>query len=902
MGMSEPPNRPDPDALLRRVQEEEARAKRGKLKVFFGFAPGVGKTYRMLQVARDLVSDQRLDVIVGIVEVHRRRETAAMTLGLELLPRRQIEYRGHVIEEFDLDAALVRKPTAILVDELAHTNAAGTRHPKRWQDVEELLNAGIDVFTTMNVQHVESLNDVIAQITHIQVRETVPDSVLDAADAIELVDIAPEELLQRLREGKVYLPDQAKLAADHFFQRGNLLALRELALRRTAQHVDDDVLAYRQEQGLSANVPAGERILVCVGPAPSSGHLIRAAARLAAGLRCPWVAAYVELSALATISEADRERIEAHLRVAESLGATVTRLSAARVSDALLTYARRHNVSRIVIGKPTHSRLRDRLRGSLLDEVVRGSGDIDVQVISGDSPSNFKATNGHSPKPAIPFAHYVAATALVAVTLGLAAFLHSTLALPDPEMLFLLTVMVTAIWFGRGPSLFAAALGVAAYDFFFVPPYLTFAVADRRYVLTFVTMFAVGFVLSELAGRVKRQEREALAREERTAVLYTLSKDLSSADVPTRIADIAARHAADVFAADIVILQANSDTAPMPIGASPADMMLDPKDLVVASWALEHETLTGFGTDTLPGSSSICAPLRVGSSVFGVLALVLHVKQALRAEQRAFLDVFCRQVAVALERASLAEKARTAAVRVKAEEMRSSLLSAVSHDLRTPLASITGAATSLRDDTNLGEASRVELVSSICEEAERLERLVTNLLDMTRLESGAIALKRDWIPLDEVVGSALTRLDAILANRQVQVDIPSEIPLLLVDPVLFEQIFVNLIENACKYTPPGSPLEVRATREQDAVAIEFRDYGPGFPAGCEEKLFEKFYRASHFGVSGAGLGLSICRGITEAHGGSIRAENAAGGGALFHIIVPIGGEPPSTSQVEGLTS
>jgi two-component system, OmpR family, sensor histidine kinase KdpD len=902
MAMSEPQNRPDPDLLLRRVQEEEARAKRGKLKVFFGFAPGVGKTYRMLQVARDLVSDQRLDVIVGIVEVHRRRETAAMTLGLELLPRRQIEYRGHVIEEFDLDAALVRKPTAILVDELAHTNAAGTRHPKRWQDVEELLNAGIDVFTTMNVQHVESLNDVIAQITHIQVRETVPDSVLDEADAIELVDIAPEELLQRLREGKVYLPDQAKLAADHFFQRGNLLALRELALRRTAQHVDDDVLAYRQEQGLSANVPAGERILVCVGPAPSSDHLIRAAARLAAGLRCPWVAAYVELSALATLSEADRERIEAHLRVAESLGATVTRLSATRVSEALLTYSRRHNVSRIVIGKPTHSRLRDRLRGSLLDEVVRGSGDIDIQVISGDGPSNLNAINVRAPKPPISLTHYVAATALVGITLGLAAFLHSTLALPDPEMLFLLAVMVTAIWFGRGPSLFAAALGVAAYDFFFVPPYLTFAVADRRYVLTFVTMFAVGFVLSELAGRVKRQERDALAREERTAVLYALSKELSSADAPTRIADIAARHAADVFAAEAVVLQANADTAPIALGAAPTGATLEPKDIVVATWALEHDTLTGFGTGTLPGSSSICAPLRVGNSVLGVLALVPRAKQALRSEQRAFLDVFCRQVASALERASLAEKARIAAVRVKAEEMRSSLLSAVSHDLRTPLASITGAATSLRDDTNLGEASRVELVSSICDEAERLERLVTNLLDMTRLESGAIALKRDWIPLDEVVGSALTRLDAILANRQVHVDIPSQIPLLFVDPVLFEQIFINLIENACKYTPPETSIDVRATRERDTVAIEFRDRGPGFPVGSEEKLFEKFYRASHFGVPGAGLGLSICRGIAEAHGGSIRAENASGGGALFRINVPIGGEPPSLSQAEGITS
>ncbi len=894
--MNELLNRPDPDALLRRLKEEEAQANRGKLKIFFGFAPGVGKTYRMLQVARDLVSDQKLDLVVGIVETHRRRETAAMVLGLELLPKRQLEYRNHVIEEFDLDLALARKPKAILVDELAHTNAAGSRHLKRWQDVEELLNAGIDVFTTVNVQHVESLNDVIAQITHIQVRETVPDSMLDAAEAVELVDIAPEELLERLREGKVYLPDQAKLAADHFFQRGNLLALRELALRRIAQHVDEDVLEYRQQQGLSANVPAGERILVCVGPAPSSGRLIRAAARLAAGLRCPWVAAYVEASALASMSEADRERLEAHLRVAESLGASVTRLAGTRVSDALLTYARRHNVSRIVIGKPTHSRLRDRLRGSLLDEVVRGSGDIDIQVISGDGRSHSHSPEQQASGEGFRLSHYVASTALVGVTLAIAALLRASLALPDPEMLFLLTVMVTAVWFGRGPSLFAAGLGVAAYDFFFVPPLLTFSVADRRYFLTFATMFAVGFVLSELAGRVKRQERDALAREERTAVLYSLSKELSSANVPTQIAEVAARHAADVFAAHAVVLQAQEDGTLVCLGVSPADAKLDAKELGVARWSIEHLELAGFGTDTLPGASSICAPLRASSTALGVLALLPTEKHALRAEQRSFLDVFCRQVAIALERVRLAEDARAAAVRAKSEEMRSSLLSAVSHDLRTPLAAITGAASSLRDDTNLSHATRVDLVGSICDEAERLEKLVANLLDMTRIESGTIALRRDWIPLDEIIGSALTRLEVNLDNRPVRTELPSEVPLLFVDPVLFEQIFINVVENACKYTPPGTPIEVRAFKDGESVVIELRDHGAGFPAGCEEKLFEKFYRGPHVGVTGAGLGLAICRGIAEAHGGSIRADNASGGGALFRILVPIGGEPPSTLQ------
>jgi len=891
--MSEPSMRPDPDALLLRVKDEEARARRGKLRVFFGFAPGVGKTYRMLQVARDLVADQNLDLVVGIVETHRRRETAALTLGLELLPRLQVDYRGHVIEEFDLDAALSRRPRVVLVDELAHTNAAGARHPKRWQDVEELLDAGIDVFTTVNVQHVESLNDVIAQITHIQVRETVPDSVLDEADAIELVDIAPQELLQRLREGKVYLPEQAKVAAEHFFQRGNLLALRELALRRTAQHVDGDVLQYREEAGLSTNVPAGERLLVCVGPAPSSARLVRAAARLAAGLRCPWVAAYVEVTTLASITDSDRERLEAHLRVAESLGATVTRLSANRVSEALLVYARRQNVSRILIGKPTHSRLRDRLRGSLLDEVVRGSGDIEVHVISGNGDDHALPRGNLQTQGGFHLAHYAASTLLVAITLGLAAFLHSVLRLPDPEMLFLITVMITAIWFGRGPSLLAAGLGVGAYDYFFVPPYLTFNVADRRYFLTFAMMFVIGFVISELTGRIRRQERDAVAREEGTAVLYALSRELSSADSPARIAEIAARHAADVFQAKVLVLQVDTNSALVKIGAAPADATLDAKELGVAKWALERMELAGLGTDTLPGSSSVCSPLRLGGVALGVLQLQPRETRALGAEKRAFLDVFCRQVAIALERVRLAEEARAAAIRAKTEEMRSSLLSAVSHDLRTPLASITGAATALRDDSNLSENTRIDLIGSICDEADRLERLVANLLEMTRLESGTLSLKRDWIPVEELVRSALTRLEAKLTQHTIQIDIPDSIPLIYVDPVVFELIFVNLFENTCKYTPTGTRIEVHAARRADSILIEVCDNGPGVPKGFEEKLFEKFYRGPHSGTSGAGLGLPICRGIAEAHGGSIRAERAQSGGLTFYINVPIGGTPPT---------
>ena len=654
--MSDAPERPDPDVVLRRAQEEEARKLRGKLKIFFGFAPGVGKTYRMLQVARDLVSDQELDVVVGLVETHGRPETASLVLGLDLLPRRKVEYRGRVLEEFDLDAALVRRPEVLLVDELAHTNAPGSRHPKRWQDVEELLAAGIDVYTTLNVQHIDSLNDVVAQITSVQVRETVPDFVVDRAESIELVDIAPEELLQRLTEGKVYLPAQIQRAAEHFFRRGNLLALRELALRRTAQQVDEEVLEFREQQGVAATWPAGERILVCVGPAPSSGRLIRAAARMAAGLRCPWVAAYVEDPRGGAMSEADQARLEVHLRVAETLGGTVVRLTGAKIPEAILTYARKHNVTRIVIGKPTHPRIRDRLRGSLLEEVVRGSRDIDVHVIGGDSGEAGPAPRIRSRSP---LRGYLASVMVVLLATGAAALLRATFQLPDVVMLFLLAVMIAAAWFGRGPSLLAAALSVAAYDFFFVPPLHKFTVEDRRYFLTVAMLFGVGIAISSLVGRLRRQEQSAMRREERTAVLYAFTRDLASMDKYESVAQAAASHASEYFMAGVAVLAFDDMGRIRTLGASPAGLVIDPKDLGVAKWSQEHDQLAGIGTDTLGGSRVLCAPLRVGQTRLGVLVLVPPGEFPFRSDQRAMLDLFTRQTAAALDRVRLSEEMRS---------------------------------------------------------------------------------------------------------------------------------------------------------------------------------------------------------------------------------------------------
>lgn len=899
--MTDPEGRPDPDSLLVRVNRQEARQGRAKLRIFFGFAPGVGKTYRMLSVARNLIDQHHLDIVVGVVETHRRSDTAAMTIGLELLPSRKFSHRDHTLKEFDIDAAIQRKPQIVLLDELAHTNAPGARHAKRWQDALDLLDHGIDVFTTVNVQHIESLNDVIAQITHVRVRETIPDSILERADELELVDIAPEELLLRLREGKVYLPEEAKRAAEHFFKRGNLLALRELALRHTAAHVDDDVQEYREEHGVVDTWAAGERILVCIGPSPSSLRLLRAAHRMATSLRAPWVAAYVDSTAHGGLTEGNRDRLESHLRMAESMGATVKRLSGDRVSDAILHYARKQNITRLVIGKPTHSRFRDRLRGSLLDEVVRGSGDIDVHVIRGDEEGGTKAPPvADAKRGAAPWSAYVRAGLLIVATTLVSAFVRNIFPLPDLVVLYLLAVMIAAIRYGRGPSVVAAAFSVATYDYFFVPPYYTFAVADARYVLTFAMMFGVGLMVSELTARIKRQERDAVAREERTAVLYALSRELGAVDTTDLAADAIARHAASAFDGTAFVLVPAAEPQHLRVvAASSPSVVLDAKDHIVAKWVFEHQKVGGKGTDTLPGSKVLCAPLIASGACVAVLAIQPPEGTSIRTEQRQFLDGLSRQAAVALERLRLSDEAAHAALRAKTEEMRSALLSAVSHDLRTPLAAITGASTSLRDDTALGPEARADLLDSICGEAERLERLVANLLDMTRLSSGAFTLKREWVPLDEIVSSALARLDKLLGDRPIDVQIPAALPLLSIDPVLFEQLFINLLENASKYTPVGSPIEIGADVFENEARIEVRDRGPGLPDDAVELAFEKFYRGSHVGVAGVGLGLSICRAIIEVHGGTISAHHRLGGGAVFRLTLPLAEGAPTTSTDAG---
>jgi two-component system sensor histidine kinase KdpD len=884
--------RPDPDALLRRLAVEERT--RGRLKVFFGASPGVGKTYAMLEQARAQKAEGR-DVVIGWVETHGRAETAALAEGFERIAPREVEYRGVRLQEFDLDKALARKPALLLLDELAHTNAPESRHAKRWQDAEELLDAGIEVYTTLNVQHVESLNDLVNSVTGIAVRETVPDRVLDAAAEIEFVDLPPEELLKRLAEGKVYVPDRAAEAVRSFFRRGNLLALRELALRRTAEHVDADVQHYRRDHEIGATWPVAERILVCVRPNPESDRLVRAARRMAAGMKAEWIVSYVESPAQPALSAAERQALAHTIKLAEELGAETVSLSGNSVAEALLAFARERNVSRIVVGRPAHSRWLDRLKGSLLDDIVRGSGGIEVHVVAGD-PTKSPALADAPKAPGAPESlAYAWSAAVVVVSTLVCAAMYERFDKSNLIMVYLLGVAVVATFYGRGASALAAVLSVAAFDFFFVPPHLTFAVTDTQYLITFAVMLVVSLLISTLAARVRAQAEASRLREERTRVLYAVSRDLAGARTVEEVAQAASRHVEAIFQGPATVLLPGKDAH---LVASDGGPPADAREAAVAQWAFDHRQLAGLGSDTLPGASMAWVPLRGSQGALGVLGVrPADPLLPLGREQLDLLDTLARQVASGLERVRLASEAEEARLAAETERLRSALLSSVSHDLRTPLATITGAASTLLQPGALGPEAERELKEAIYEEGDRLNRLVTNLLDMTRLESGSFQLAKDWESLEELVGTALGRLERELAGRKVSVQLPADLPLVSVDGLLIEQVFVNLLDNSAKYTPTGSPITIAATVGGGEVTVEVADEGPGIPPGAEEQVFEKFYRGGA-GPRGSGLGLPICRAIVTAHGGRIWAENRSPRGVAFRVTLPLAEGPTVPDEEE----
>jgi two-component system sensor histidine kinase KdpD len=883
-------HRPDPEAVLARIQEDDARGRRGHFKVFFGACAGVGKTFAMLEAARRKKAEG-VDVVAGWVETHGRAETAALLDGMEILPARSLDYRGTSLLEFDLDAALRRRPALLLLDELAHTNAPGSRHAKRFQDAEELLAAGIDVWTTLNVQHLGSLSDVVARITEVPIREIVPDRLLDDADEVELVDLPAEELLTRLREGKVYLPEGARRAARGFFRKGNVIALRELALRRTAERVDEDVRDYRRAHAIERTWPVTERILVCIRPNPDSGRLVQAGRRLAARLQAEWIVAHVEAPSQPALSEAERRVLAAAFKLAEDLGGQTALLTGDTVGHALLTYARSGNVSKIVVGKPSRPRWRERLFGSPIEAIVRQSGEIDVYVMSGAEEPALERPAGPRPREKGRAAAHAWAAAVVLPCTLLCWAMFERFDRSNLIMVYLLGVAFVATRFGRWPAVTAASLSVAAFDFFFVPPHMTFAVDDTEYLVTLVVMLAVGLLIGTLAWRLRRQADAAGEREHRSQVLYAMSRELAGLRKIEGIRRAVSRHVSELFHGPAVVLLPDAQGALSAGSQASETAWLDTRELAVAEWAYKNNRTAGRGTDTLPGASALYVPLAGSHGVLGVVGVRTEPTESLSPDRADLLDTLVRLAAAAVERVRLAAERQQARLAAEREQLRSTLLSSVSHDLRTPLGAITGAASSLMGDATLSETVRTELAQTIYEEADRLNRLVANLLDMTRLESGAVRPAREWHSLEEIVGTAVRRMEFGLAGRGIETSLPRDLPLLLLDAVLIEQLLVNLLDNAAKYTPPGSTIRIAAERREDGVRVEVTDDGPGLPPGEEQRVFEKFFRRSG-SRGGFGLGLAICRAVVEAHGGRIWAESGRPRGAMFCFTLPSGEAPP----------
>lgn len=895
--------RPDPDQLLARLKEEEAQALRGRLKIFFGASAGVGKTYAMLSSARSL-KEQVSDVVIGVVETHGRSETEALIAGIDRVPLKEVSYRDRTLKEFDLDAALARKSKLILVDELAHSNVPGSRHPKRWQDVEELLDAGIDVWSTMNVQHIESLNDVVSGITGIRVWETVPDRVFDEADEVVIVDLPPDDLLQRLREGKVYMPQQAATAVRNFFRKGNLIALRELALRRTADRVDDEMLHYRRTQSVAPVWQTREALLLCIGPDERSEKLVRATARMAAQLDVPWHCIYVETPQLQRLSDATRQRVLRSLKLAQDAGADTATLAGGSLANVVVKYAHEHNLSRVVLGRDT-SRWRRPWRSTLAEVVGRLGNDLDVIQIAlpardgahrwavpaaaPDAQAQAEAPKGWKP--------YVWSASICAVVTVLTAPLHALLDLANIVMVFLLAVVFVAVRFGRGPAVMAAFLAVGAFDFFYVPPRFTFSVNDAQYLLTFAVMLAVALVIGQMTAGLKFQARVATLREERVRALYEMSRDLSGALLPEQIAEIAARFLKSEFEASAALLVADLQgklMTPVPSPDVPPGV-----DVGVAQWAFDHEEAAGHGTNTLPATSILYLPLKAPMRMRGVLAIEPRNPARLAGpEQRRLLDTCASLLAISLERIHYVDVAQSTTVQMESERLRNSLLAAISHDLRTPLSALVGMADSLAMTQTSTGNRQADLARSIRGAALRMSSQVNNLLDMARLQAGHVHLNLQWLPFEEAIGSALRALEGTLDPRRVSVSLPPDLPLLHVDAALFERVLCNVLENAAKYTPPGAPIEISASAAGDRVRVMLDDHGPGLPRNREEAIFQMFERGrKESATPGVGLGLAICRAIVEAHGGSIVGENRPDGGARFTIDLPRG-EPPSLDIIE----
>ena len=891
------PERPSPEALLEAARREERRV--GKLRIFVGAAPGVGKTYEMLQQAQARKKDG-YDIVVGIVETHGRKETEALLTGLEIVPRRQVHYKGQALTEMDVDAIITRHPQIVLVDELAHTNVEGSRHPKRYLDIEELMSHAIDVYTTVNIQHIESLNDVVAQITHVRVRETVPDAVFDRADAIELVDLTPDDLIERLKEGKVYVPKQAERALQHFFSPANLTALRELALRRTAERVDEQLLTEMQAHAIQGPWAAGERIVVCVSEDPRCAGLVRYAKRLADRLHGPWTALYIEGRRAVQLSEEERDRVADTLRLAETLGGEPVTLPAGShgIADDVIGYAHAHNVTQIIIGKSTRPRWFEMLHGSVVHDLVRRSGSISVHVIAGDMlpgtsiPKRTLRTADE--KKAFEVGPYLFATLAVALALGVAELVNYLIGVENTDLVFLTAIVGIAVRFGLLPSLFASVVSAFCYNFFFLPPIYTLTIADPHNIAAFALFTIVAVVVSHVAARGRLQAVTAQTRVRSVESLYSFSRKLAGAGTLDDVLWATAFQTAMMLSVRVVLLLPESGVLKIKSGYPPEDM-LDDGDVAAAKWSFENNRVAGRGSDTLPGAKWLFLPMRTGRGAIGVIGIDSEKPGPwLTPDQRRLLDALSDQGALAIERVQLVEDMERVQRTAETERLRAALLTSISHDLKTPLASVIGSAGTLRDLGNkLTDDEKLELLSTVIEESERLNRFIANLLDMTRLESGAVTPKLALHDLSEIIGSTLQRANKILRNHSVRLDLASELPMVSLDAVLFEQVLFNLLDNASKYAAPNTTVSIRTWRDQNSVILQVIDEGEGIAQAELEHIFDKFYRVQKTDQvrPGTGLGLAISRGFVEAMKGTIVAANRPDRrGAMFTITLPISRE------------
>ncbi|MBK8021571.1 MAG: sensor histidine kinase KdpD [Chloroflexi bacterium] len=895
--MSSTDHRPDPDALLAAIQRDENARAHGKLKIFLGMAAGVGKTYAMLEAARQLQSDGGVDVVVGYVETHKRAETQALLNGLEMMPRKKIEYRGATLEEMDTDAVLTRAPRLVLVDELAHTNAPGSRHAKRYLDVIELLEAGLDVWTTVNVQHFESRADTVQQITGIRIHETLPDSILDLASDIELIDLSPEDLRKRLFEGKVYTTERIETAAGNFFRVGNLTALREMALRLTAERVDHQLRDYMTIKQIAGPWKSGERLMVAVGSGPFSEKLIRWTRRMAYNLEATWLAVYVETGQVLTPDS--KEQLSRNLALARNLGGEVITVTGDDVPSALLRLAHQRNVSQIILGKPQHSRLQTLIRGgSLVDRVIRASGEIDIYVVTGDEQHDEAPSRILLPQPQFHSSlrdYVMAALIVISVTL-LDLFLVSSLPWVGYQavgLTELVAVLLIAIYIGRGPALVAATISAVSWNFLFIEPRFTFIISQIQDVILFFLYFLIAIFIGNLTARIRRQEQVARFNADRTLALYTLAHETANAVNMDDVLRTAVDQIRSIFHVDVAVL--------LPVGAKLSPLVhdcstvtLDEKETSVAQWVFAHGRAAGRFTDTLPLASAQFFPLLTPNRTVGVIGIRFQPDQRLSADDMALLDTFVNQIALVIERELLDEAAQQSAMMRESERLYTTLLNSISHELRTPIATIKGAASGLISTPD--ETNRTTLVHDIQSATDRLNRLVENLLDMSRLESGRLQLKRDWCDIGEIIGVAVKHTGECADEHNIAIRVQPDLPLIQADFVLIEQVLVNLLENACSYTSPGTPITVTAMQAERTIMISVEDEGSGIPPDKMDTIFEKFYRLPGAPTGGTGLGLSISRGLVEAHGGTLTAENRLQGGARFTIRLPINGTAPPVKE------